>query len=153
MTEQIRPITTEESTQIAKTLYEPTIHRMRILCNSLIQTTANGDFALWAPMAVMEGMLIDLKWSVAIAPERFLALISLTLRRYAEKCEVHQMAVMASKQAGAPMPAFQVWTNEDTIAVYDEIDAKYPKPDAADLPPAIEPPPGGPEDPGGTANG
>ena len=72
-------ITPEQSAVVARTLFLPTIQRMSILCSSLISTTANGDFALWAPLTVMEKMLADLKWSEALAPERFLALIALTL--------------------------------------------------------------------------
>jgi hypothetical protein len=133
MADQITP---EQSAVIARTLFQPTIQRMSILCRSLIQTTANGDFALWAPLTVMEAMLADLKWSESRAPERFLALIVLALRRYAEKCEVHHMAVIAARSAGAPIPPFEVWTDADTMAVYDQIDAQYPAPADDEEPPA-----------------
>jgi hypothetical protein len=126
----------EQSNSIARTLYEPTIRRMNILCRSLIATTANGDFALWAPLSVMEAMFADLRWSDARSPQRFLALISLTLRRYAEKIEVHQLAVMAAMTAGATLPPFAAWSDLDTIAVYDEIDAQFPEPEPAPPPPA-----------------
>jgi len=135
-------ITPEQSAVVARTLFLPTIQRMSILCSSLISTTANGDFALWAPLTVMEKMLADLKWSEALAPERFLALIALTLRRYAEKCDVHLMAVIAARTAGAPLPEFAVWTDADTMSVYDQIDAQFPAPVAEpepDAPPPLHP--------------
>jgi hypothetical protein len=135
-------ITPEQSAVVARTLFLPTIQRMGILCSSLISTTGNGDFALWAPLTVMEKMLADLKWEQAQAPERFLSLIALTLRRYAEKCDVHLMAVIAAGTAGAPMPEFAVWTDADTMSVYDQIDAQFPAP-------AVEPEPDAPPAPGG----
>lgn len=132
-------ITPEQSAVVARTLFLPTIQRMGILCSSLIYTAGNGDFALWAPLTVMEKMLADLKWEQAQAPERFLSLIALTLRRYAEKCEVHLMAVIAAGTAGAPMPEFAVWTDADTMSVYDQIDAQFPAP-AVEPEPAAPPP-------------
>jgi len=133
-------LTTDQSATIARTLFEPTIQRMCILCSSLVSVTTNGDFALWAPLTVMEHMLADLKWAEAQSPERFLALIALVLRRYAEKCEVHHMALVAAKSAGAPLPPYAVWTDKDTISIYDQIEAQYPKPPEPADEPADEPP-------------
>lgn len=144
--ESVPQLTTEQSATIARTLYEPTIRRMNILCQSLITTTSNGDFALWAPLTVMQTQLADLKWGDTFGAERFLALIALTLRRFAEKCEVYQLAVAASRTAGAAPPPFPVWTDDDTIAVYTEIDARFPNgpvEDPAD--PAAPPAPAAPE--------
>jgi hypothetical protein len=126
-----QPLTPEQSNTIARTLYDPTIRRMNILCQSLIQTTGNGDFALWAPLTVMEAQFSDLKWSDARAPQRFLTLIVLALRRYAEKIEVHQLAVVAAMTAGVPLPPFAAWSDSDTVSLYDEIDARFPAVEAA----------------------
>lgn len=127
-------ITKEQGAAIARGLYQPTVRRMNILCSSLISTTQNGDFALWAPMTVMQQQLLDLRWSDAPGAARFLSLIILTLRRYAEKCEVYKLAYLSASEAGAPLPTFPAWEDDDTRAVYDEIDALYPLP----APPADE---------------
>src|SRR3990167_5662634 len=125
-------ITEHQSQTIARTLYEPTLRRINILLHSLITTTQNGDFALWAPLSVMEEQLRGLRWSDERSPERFLELIVLALRRYAEQIDVHRMAVVAARTAGVPAPPFMGWQETDTIALYDEIDAKYPHEAAVD---------------------
>jgi hypothetical protein len=137
MTEN-QTITEQQAAQVSAALYAPTIRRMTILCQSLVNTTQNGDFALWAPLATMENVLAELRWTDATAPERFLSLITLSLRRMAEKCEVHQMAVIASRAAGAPVPEYPVWGDQDTIAVYDEIDARFPRPIAEPVDTVVE---------------
>lgn len=136
-------LTDEQTSTIARTMYEPTLRRMNILCSSLIQMTQNGDFALWAPMAVMHQQLGGLKWTSAAHCERFLHLIALTLNRAAEKMSVHALALHAAIEAKTPPPAFAGWTDEDTIAVYDEIDARYPRP----AEPAEPPTPAVPQEP------
>ena len=127
-------LTKEQGATIARGLYQPTVRRMNVLCSSLISTTQNGDFALWAPMTVMQQQLLDLRWTDAPGAARFLSLIVLTLRRYAEKCEVYKLAYLASAEAGAPPPTFPAWEDDDTRAVYDEIDALFPLPPAVDDP-------------------
>lgn len=146
--EPVPQITLEQGAKIAAALYEPTIRRMNILCNALITTTSNGDFALWAPMTVMQQQLLELRWSDAPGAERFLALISLALRRYAEKCEVFRLSYVAAVKAGAPPPPFPTWQDPDTIVVYGEIDALYPIAPPAEAPAVA--PDGPPADPRGT---
>jgi hypothetical protein len=121
-----RKLTIQQTETIAKSLYGPTLQRMNTLCGTLIQMTQNGDFALWAPLAVMQDQLSALKWGNATAPERFLNLIATALSRYAALMSDHALALEAARLADAPLPPFQGWTDADSIAVYDEIEARYP---------------------------
>lgn len=127
-TPPVQHLTEDQAHQIAKTLYEPYLRRMSILLDTLITMTQNGDFVLWAPLTLLERQLGDLRWPAEHPerPERLLALISLVLRRFAERMDVYRSARQAAREAGAPMPVLSVWTNDDAMACYDEIDATFP---------------------------
>lgn len=130
------PLTPKQSQKVAQSLYTPTLTRVGILIDNLIRLTNNGDFALWAPLMAMESALKSLQWSATDSPERFLFLISAALRRYADKCDAYTLGLTAARAANAPAPAFEAWSDKDTIAVYDETDARFPFVPAEPEPPA-----------------
>lgn len=120
------PSLTEAEAAIAsKALFEPTLRRMTILVQTLIQVSENGDFALWATLGCLDQTLRGLDWST-VSPERtirFYALIRSALVAYATKVDEHISALTADPAAAPILPE---WTTDDTLRMYDAVDAEYP---------------------------
>lgn len=129
-------LTIEQSAVIAQATFKPSIQRMSVILNALIQLTGNGDYALWAPLSLLDHTFRDLKWD-QVAPadaKRFAAVAALVLRRYTDHIEAYRDAVfayVAAAQTGPPrkadpFPVLHDWTLADTEAVYDEVSRTYP---------------------------
>jgi hypothetical protein len=128
-------LTAEEAAAVANVTLEPTVRRMSILNWSLIQMTGNGDWALWAPLAVMERMLSDLDYGRARDPqtaERILGLVVVTLRRQAARLEAHVHAIERTRGTGGTLPALPHWEADETLAMYDLVEMAYPIVDEKD---------------------
>lgn len=127
MTETDHILRPDESAAVAKALYGPTVKRMIILTQNLVETTASGDFALWVPLATMEQVMVDLKWDATkpLQLQRFLALCVNALRAYAQRLESYRSA-LAALAPGDLLPKLPEWTEVDTLRVYDDVAALYP---------------------------
>lgn len=150
-------LTPDQSALIAKGLYRPTVERIVVLLQTLVDATAAGDFALWAPLAAMEQVLLNLKFDRE-RPEgaiKLCVLAELALRKMGERL-LQYAGALQGKGPTDPMPRFQEWTTDDTLAIYDQVEKLYPAapppstppaplgPGTATEPPAVEPPGGAP---------
>jgi hypothetical protein len=97
-------LTPAQSADVLKTLYPATLNRLAILVNNLVDRSQNGDTTLWIMLDMLHTSLGNLKWDQAEPNERLrlLALVSLSLRRYADLLHAH-----AAEPATANLQAWQ----------------------------------------------
>lgn len=113
----------EESAAVAKVLFTPTIRRMGILLDALMSQSGNGDFGLWAPLAVLDAAVTSLQ----ITPQtragatKFLALVEQTLHTYANRMGGYRIALQATAAEGT-VPPPPAWEQTDTLAMYDAVE-------------------------------
>jgi len=111
-------LTPEQSGKIAAALFDPTVNRIRILLQTLIQSTAAGDYAIWASLVALDRVIAELEWST-VTPDhaqRFAHLAELVFDRCAVRFRAYRAAIRDWKE-GTPFPVMVPWGNEDTIAV------------------------------------
>lgn len=120
-------LTPAESAGIAQGLYRPTVKRLTVLIQTLVDMTQAGDFAVWAPIAAMEQVVLDLRWDRAQPRnlEKFCALAAKALHAQAERFSEHGDA-LAALEPGQSMPKFREWETADTLRIYDELEKLYP---------------------------
>lgn len=120
---QEQDLSPEETAAIAKVLFTPTIRRMGILLDTLMTQTGNGDYGLWAPLAVLDAAMT----SLTITPQtregatKLLALVELTLKEYANRMAGYRMALQATAADGT-VPPPPSWETTDTLAMYDALE-------------------------------
>lgn len=125
-------LTTDQRATVVTALFVPTVQRMCTLISTVVQTGQNADMALWLPLAAMDATLRDLKWGDASTETglRFLELCVKTLREYADRLNAHMLLLSQWEGEGrvGPRPAIPAWQNEDTLRLYDEVEAARPVP-------------------------
>lgn len=123
-------LTIEQRAGVISNLFGPTVNRICTLISTVVQTGQNADMALWLPLASMDNCLRDLKWNDAPVDVglRLLELITSTLRGYADKVNAHMLALAEWDGRGrqGDRPVMPAWQNEDTLRLYDEVEARMP---------------------------
>jgi hypothetical protein len=87
-------LTDQQSHDIARALYLPTLRRIALLIHTLVEKTENGDFAIWIGIAAFNEGLRNLPWQQAETAmpgtrKRTLQLAECVLRRYADMLHTH----------------------------------------------------------------
>lgn len=116
-------LTPEQSGKIAEQLFDPTVNRIRILLQTLIQATAGGDYAIWASLVALDRVISELEWSNVspVHAQRFALLAELVFERCAIRFRAYRAAI-GTWQEGTPFPPLIPWGNDDTVAVLAKVE-------------------------------
>jgi hypothetical protein len=116
-------LTPEQSGKIAAVLFDPTVERIRILLQTLVQSTAAGDYAIWASLVALDRVIAELDWASVSSShaQRFAHLAELVFQRCALRLAAYRAAIM-TWQEGTPFPQLTPWGNEDTLYVLSVVE-------------------------------
>lgn len=129
-------LTVEQSGKIAEVLFHPTVQRMHVLMQTLVTTTGNGDYAIWSVIAAMDQTIRELKWEAipSVHARMFADMARLAFEAYGKRLADYRSAIEtweAHKRdipnSAAPFPLLIPWGDDDTLAVFREVDKLYPK--------------------------
>lgn len=96
---------------MTKVLFQPTVERMALLTRSLIEHTQSLDHLVWAPLATLEGFLIEIAREPPATPEtqRLVTLAQVALNMMSEHITRFRTHAWTD---------FEPWTTAETAECY-----------------------------------